>query len=380
MIDKNNIKNKIEKQIIKVNTLKDLKEALEKEGFNINKLDEESFKEEFKTFFEVNKVLLEEIYKVLNKSEIIYRAKDVKEFIDYIDKIIIFEKLTNDLAEQIKKIKILIIDRVEYESDDKERVKVYNEDLAHVFKAIEEIKEKISFRMNEDEKLNLERIEKELGEEIIFSKDIDVIKKMILINENIKKESYDKETRVRSIEIEVPEKINLNYIKAKKGSIEYYQHINSNIPRLNRLIKNLNKYIEVYDVKEKIFKINQSNLVQDTVNIAFTIFDNRGFKAISGSNEIERYCKAPDEVDKNFESYNVNKLGELGIGYNRINDSEKKILEEINKNIDRKLLKDEGELILYTKWEPCPSCYYVIVQFLEKHPNIRIKIKYNDRY
>ena len=380
MIDKKNIKNKIEKQMIKVNTLKDLKEALEKEGFNINKNDEESFKEEFKTLFQVNKVLLEEIYKVLKKSEITYRAKDVKEFIDYIDKTIIFEKLNNNLAEEIKKIKTLIIYRVEYESDDKERVKIYKEDLTQIFKAVEEIKEKISFRMSEDEKLNLEVIEKEVGEEIIFSKDIEVIKKMILINENTKKEIYDKGTRVRRIEIEVPEEINLNYIKAEKGSIEYYQHIKSNIPRLNRLIKNLNKYMEVYDVKEKIFKINQSNLVQDTVNIAFATFDNRVFKAISGSNEVEGYCKITKEVGKYFESYNVNKLGELGIGYNRVNDSEKKILEEINKNIEKKLLKDEGELILYTKWEPCPSCYYVIVQFLEKHPNIRIKIRYNDRY
>ena len=69
MIDKKISKNKVEKQIIKINTLKDLKEALEKEGFNINKNDEESFKEEFKTLFQVNKVLLKEIYK---SSKVVY--------------------------------------------------------------------------------------------------------------------------------------------------------------------------------------------------------------------------------------------------------------------------------------------------------------------
>lgn len=380
MIDNKNIKNKIKKQIMKVNNLKDLKEALEKEGFNINKFDEESFKENFRTLFELNKVSLEVIYKVLNNSEITYRAENVKEFIDYIEKIRIFENLNTKLAQMLKEIKVLIIDRVEYESDDKERVKVYGEDLTHVFEAVEDIKEKISFRMSEDEKLNLESIEKELGEEIIFSKDIEVIKKMILINENIKKENYDKGTRVRRIEIEVPKEINLNYIKAEKGSIEYYQHINSNIPRLKRLIKNLNKYIDVYNLDKGIVRINQSNLVQDTVNLAFATFNNLEFKAISGSNEVDNYCKNQKDEDMVFESYNVNRLGHLGLGYNRVNDSEKKILEEINKNIEKKLLKDEGELILYTKWEPCPSCYYVIVQFLEKHPKIKIKVKYNEKY
>ena len=53
----------------------------------------------------------------------------------------------------------------------------------------------------------------------------------------------------------------------------------------------------------------------------------------------------------------------MGIGYNRVNDSEKKIIEEINNLIDLGKIPSEGELVLYSKWEPCPSCYYVISQF-----------------
>ena len=34
-----------------------------------------------------------------------------------------------------------------------------------------------------------------------------------------------------------------DYIKPLKGSVEYYHHLNSNIPRIERLIKNLYKYI-----------------------------------------------------------------------------------------------------------------------------------------
>ena len=85
-------------------------------------------------------------------------------------------------------------------------------------------------------------------------------------------------------------------------------------------------------------------------------------------------------VDAVFESCKVNKLGKLGIGYNRVNDSEKKIFEYINKKIEDKELNPEGNLTLYTKWQPCPSCYYVISQFINKYPKIDIKVKYYKEY
>lgn len=373
-------KKKMKKEIIKINNIDDLNRALENEGLNINTENEEKFKEGIKELFNLDSFLSEEIYKTLKKGEITYRSKNIKEFIDYIEKISLFEDLNNKLGKEIIKMKNLIIDRVEYESDDDERVKTYNYDVNHILNAIEEIKEDISSRMSEKDMVKLENIEKELGEEIIFSKDIEIVKKMILTKENKVEETYDENTRVKRMIIEISKEINKEYIKPKKGSIEYYHHINANIPRISRLIKNLNKYVEVYNLDEGIFRINQSDLVQDTVNLAFATFNNVEFKAISGSNEVDNYSKNQKYEDIVFESYNVNRLGNLGLGYNRINDSEKKIFEEIYKKIEKNILESEGEVILYTKLEPCPSCYFVIVQFLDKYPKIKVKVKYNKKY
>ena len=132
--------------------------------------------------------------------------------------------------------------------------------------------------------------------------------------------------------------------------------------------------------EKKSFKIDQSKALQDSINIAVAMYDNKEFKAISGSNDIEDYCKAPPFKEAIFKSSKVNKLGKLGIGYNRVNDSEKKILEEIHKQIEEKELNDYGKLTLYSKWEPCPSCYFVISQFCEKHPKISVEVKYNKKY
>ena len=92
------------------------------------------------------------------------------------------------------------------------------------------------------------------------------------------------------------------------------------------------------------------------------------------------YCTVVPMDKSAFISRKVNKLGELGVGYNRVNDSEKKILEEINKQIENGKLKDEANLILYSKFEPCPSCYYVISQFMNKYPKIKIHVKYKEKY
>ena len=127
-------------------------------------------------------------------------------------------------------------------------------------------------------------------------------------------------------------------------------------------------------------KRNHLKALQDSINIAVAMYDNKEFKAISGSNDIEDYCKAPPFKEAIFKSSKVNKLGKLGIGYNRVNDSEKKILEEIHKQIEEKELNDYGKLTLYSKWEPCPSCYFVISQFCEKHPKISVEVKYNKKY
>ncbi|HEY5525692.1 MAG TPA: deaminase domain-containing protein, partial [Clostridium sp.] len=141
-----------------------------------------------------------------------------------------------------------------------------------------------------------------------------------------------------------------------------------------------NKYMKVDEKEKTTFKIDQSKALQDSINIAVAIYDNKEFKAISGSNNITNYCTAPSLEEAIFKSSKVNKLGKLGVGYDRVNDSEKKIFEEIHKQIEAKVLKNEGNLILYSKWEPCPSCYFVISQFCKKHPNIKVQVKYGEKY
>ena len=243
---------------------------------------------------------------------------------------------------------------------------------------IEKIKKRVSKRINQKDIYRLENIEKQLNNEYVYTKDIELLKKMI--NSGIKTEKYNQKTRVKTVSIEVPNEINLEYIPAKLGSIEYHNHIKSNIPRMKRLRKNIKKYMVDNKDEYQTFNINQSEMLQDTVNIAIAVYDNKEFKAVSGSNDVDEFCIAPKEKEAIFKSSKVNKLGQLGIGYNRVNDSEKKIFEEIHKQIELGKIKDHGNLTLYSKWEPCPSCYYVISQFCEKHPNITVQVNYSKIY
>lgn len=201
---------------------------------------------------------------------------------------------------------------------------------------------------------------------------------MILCNNKNVKEEYDEKSQTKTLIIEIPQEIGFDYIKSEKGSVEYYQHIKSYIPRMKRLIKNLDKYIMEYN--KNTYKINQSIAIQDSVNMAIAIYNGKEFRAISGKNDIENSCTLIPPGEEFFESCKVNKLGKLGIGYNRINDSEKKILEKIHKLIEDGSLSDEGPLILYSKWEPCPSCYYVISQFIKKYPKISLNVMYYKEY
>ena len=142
--------------------------------------------------------------------------------------------------------------------------------------------------------------------------------------------------------------------------------------------KNLDKYI--IEEEKGTFKINQSIAIQDSVNMAVALFNDMEFRAVSGKNDIENSCTLIPLGQDYFKSCKVNKLGKLGIGYNRVNDSEKKIIEEIHKLITKGKLKAEGDFTLYSKWEPCPSCYYVISQFIEKYPKINLKVMYYKEY
>ncbi|SFC28450.1 deaminase domain-containing protein [Clostridium uliginosum] len=375
MIQRNIPLKKRKKERIKINNLNGFKDALKREGYKINELDEEKFKEKITKTFKVDNSITERLYICIKDTKITYRANDIRDFIDYIEKMIVFENEHNKLCKKINEIKKLNIDRIEYE-----REMSSQDNVEDIINAIEEIKSDISRIKSEEEKAKLEDLEKELDKDYLYAKDIELLKKMVLIRKEGVKEKYNAKTKTKTISIEIPKQINYEYIPVKNGTVEYHQHLSNNIPRMQRLIKNMNKYMKVDEKEKTTFKIDQSKALQDSINIAVAIYDNKEFKAISGSNNITNYCTAPPLEEAIFKSSKVNKLGKLGIGYDRVNDSEKKIFEEIHKQIEAKVLKNQGNLILYSKLEPCPSCCFVISQFCKKHPNIKVQVKYSKKY
>lgn len=362
------------KQRLKINSMDDFKNALKLEGYNINESDENKFKEAISQEFEVHRNVVEGLHKYIHDTDITYKANDSKDFIDYIEKMVLIEKEYKRLWKKISHIKNLNIHRIEYEREPR-----IQEDVDHILKIIDVIKNDISEMISEKDNSKLKIIEKEIDRTHLYSKDIELLKKIICSEGKDFKEKYNNNTQIKTISITMPNKISFDYIPAKMGTIEFHDHITKNIPVIQRLTKNIDNYMKAEE--NATYKINQSKTLQGSINIAMAIYDDKEFKAISGNNDdIMEFCTTPASGTEAFKSKKVNRLGKLGIGYDRFNDSEKKIFEEIHKQIEAKVLKNEGELILYSKWEPCPSCYYVISQFCEKHPKIKVKVKYCKKY
>lgn len=375
MTDLNKKLKNIKKQRLKINNIIDFNNALKKEGYKDIDLNKDKFKEYITNNFKVEEPVTDIMYKALSENDITYRANNVIDFIEYMKNIYIFENEQLELSKKINKINILNIDRIEYE-----REISIQDNVDHMIKDIEKIKSKISKRIDPKEIYKLKEIEKELDEEYVYSKDIELLKKMVTTGSKNRIEEYNNKTKTKTISIEVPDTINSEYIPAKLGSIEYHHHVKNNIPRMKRLRKNIKNYMILNDFENKNYNINQSDTLQDTINIAIATYDNKEFKAISGSNEVLDFCSSPIEKEASFTSSKVNKLGKLGIGYNRVNDSEKKIIEEIHKQIKAGEIKNDGNLVLYSKWEPCPSCYYVISQFCKTYPGVNVQVKYSKEY
>ena len=365
---------KKKKNRIDISSIKDFRDVALKEGYEIKEFHEEAFSTTISKIFDVDINVTKKLYNLIENEEITLRADDINGIFDYMEKIILFEENHHNLCNIIKNIENLHINRVEYE-----REISIQDDISHIEKIAEEVREKICKKMNEVEQNIINSMEIEIDRGYVYSKDIELLKKMLCNKNEVINEIYDSTTNIKTLIIQIPKVIDSDYIKPLKGSVEYYQHLTKNIERIDRLIRNLNKYIKAHEKEKKSFIINHSETIQDTINIAMATFDNKEFKAISGKNNIDGYCRAPELGDEAFESFRVNKLDKLGIGYKRVNDSEKKILEEINKQIEAGLLKNNGELVLYSKWEPCPSCCYVINQFCEKYPNIEVNVKYNKK-
>lgn len=373
-------KAKAKKVRIDIKCIGDFKYALENEGYDIGRFNGSNavvFKKSILEMFHITDTLADQIYEYIYNNDITYRADNVEDFIDYMDKISEINEVHEKLWSRISKIDRLHINRIEYE-----RKPCINDDVGHMLESIEFVKNNMCGSLDEEEKKRLDVLERSFDNEYVYTKDIELLKKMIVANGNTVRETYEYDTSNKTIYIDIPERINSSYIKPLKGSVEYHEHIRRNIPRIKRLFRNIDKYMNCIDDKEgkSVFSINQSSALQDSINIAVADFCGREFKAISGSNDVEDYCSAPSDEKAAFTSSKVNRLGRLGTGYKRDFDSEKKILEEIHRLIEVKEIKDKGKLTMYSRWEPCPSCYYVISQFCSIHPDIDLEVKYEKRY
>ena len=318
MLQKNKELNR-KKLRVRIKDKKEFRNVLKNEGFEIKDFKEEKIKELLLNEFIVNDNTLRKMKECIN-DEIAYRVDDIKDFIDYIEKILLFEKNHKLLVSKINNMDEFYIDRIEYEKEVQFQEEIYN-----LMEIVEEIKLKTKEEISEEERERLINLEKEIEEEYLYAKDIELLKSMVIKNNCKVKESYNRDTKVKRLLIKSEERLGYGYVKAKKGTVEYHEYLNRNIPRMRRLIKNIDKYIEKDKVHIGKIRINQSKTLQDSINVAVALFNGKEFKAISGSNEIIGYCEGRKEEKQAFKSMKVNKIGKLGIGYNRINDSEKKI-------------------------------------------------------
>lgn len=367
---------------INIKTIDELEKAMKNEGYDVasfENLNIEEFKSEICNLVNIKPNVAEHIYFNMSQCEreISYRSNNVQDFLDYMEKITEIKEYEKILWKKICKVDKIHIDRIEYD-----RKPSIQEDVEHMINAIKNVKNTMCGKIDEYEKLRLYELETGIDENYIYAKDIELLKKMIIKDKGKVKNTYDEFTCNKRIYIDIPENMNSSYIKPLEGSIEYHEHISRNIPRIKRLIKNLDKYMKITNDEEgnKVCEINQSKALQDSINIAVAVYNQKEFKAVSGSDEVDDYCVAMEKEETVFESCRVNRLGKIGIGYNRFYDSEKKILEEIHKQIEEKKLDDRGNLVMYSRWEPCPSCYYVISQFCSAHPQIEVSVKFDKSY
>lgn len=372
MLEKEVLSKKRKRNRIKIKTLKDFSNALEKEGCKINIQNPEVFIQELSKNLKINIILCKEIYKTLQGEDNTYKVDDVENFISYIENIMLFDEACKNLHAKISEIKKLIIHRVEYDREPR-----VQEDVTELLQIVEKISKEVSFEISREDYLRLESLNEKINKEYLYSKDVELLKKMVIKDNNVT-ETYNEDSKVKTLIIDMPNGIDFSYVKPEKGSVEYYDFLCNSLSRIGRLVNNLDKYI--VDVGNGGFEINQSDVLQDSINVAMAVYRGKEFKAISGKSNIEDYCCTLKEEEAVFESSKVNKLGKLGIGYKRVNDSEKKILERIHREIEEHILEDSGELILYSQWKPCPSCYYVIHQFCERYPKIKFQVRYAKEY
>ena len=108
--------------------------------------------------------------------------------------------------------------------------------------------------------------------------------------------------------------------------------------------------------------------------------DLTGFKNRYNVSEavIERMSDISIVPDKKiFDTLEVNRKNIVGGegAWDRIVDSEAKILHEIAEKLGENF-KASGKIKLFTDYDCCPSCKYVIEQFKERYPQIEVEVEY----
>ena len=156
------------------------------------------------------------------------------------------------------------------------------------------------------------------------------------------------------------------------------------LDRLNHILtEEISKVIseEVKDTDVQFVTITAVDISSDLsyAKVYFTnLIDKDREKVTKALNNASSFIRG-----KLFGRVEIRKMPELTFVYDEsieYGNKIEKIIEEINNLIDLGKIPSEGELVLYSKWEPCPSCYYVISQFIKKYPNINFKIMYNKEY
>ncbi|HFJ9515278.1 hypothetical protein I6G54_10825 [Bacillus tropicus] len=151
------------------------------------------------------------------------------------------------------------------------------------------------------------------------------------------------------------------WIKVKKGIISK-REFQEELPFFNSGNDAVLQYTPLGDkiAKKKLFYANSS--VSDFKNpFAY----------------LRKYALMPLEKDQNFNWIHTNRKREIHTGTPRNVDTEFKLLEKLAKYVDS---GDVGTIDLYTYYEPCLSCDYVIIQFTKKYPNIKVNVYFSEEY
>lgn len=102
-----NYKNKsVEKKIrIDISSIEDLVKALNNDGYNVQGLDDtdkDDFKKKISVILNIKEKTVEQIYSCISSWERNYRTDNVKDFVDYMEKIIEHDEMQTDIDFQLK--------------------------------------------------------------------------------------------------------------------------------------------------------------------------------------------------------------------------------------------------------------------------------------